>query len=197
MNLNNFIKNKKNTINLLTKIYLWGFALTMLSLICTIISPNFLETPATDFNLFSIIGFLIELLLSFFLVTFYWGVPIILVIYKKTNNINKKIFEKNKISFTLDKFFRYGIIIMFFLVLPVILIATYFISGKHNLIYYFTIIFSSLTPIVFIHICTNFYNIITNLKQKERWKIFALNIFLYIILMLYFDRLFILLMKTV
>lgn len=197
MGLSNFITSKKNTIDLLIKIYLWSFVMSFLLSINTMVSPELAILPSlSNHSVLNIIFNFIYLILSFFASTFFLGIPIVLLIYKKAFNIKVKIFEKNKISFSLEKFLGYEIIIIFFLVMPIALIIMYFIIGKYSLMYYFVIMLSSFVPIIFIHICVIFYNIITNLKQKERWKKIAINLFLYIILMLYIDRLIIILMKT-
>jgi len=197
MGFQNFIEKRKNVINLIISIYLWGFALSFLLTISSIAVPEIWSPSVSpNISIASIVFNLINLLISFFVFTSFIGIPIILLIYKKANKINAKIFEKNKISFTLEKYFTYGILVMFFLVLPTTLTAIFFIIGKYSLVYYFAIILSTLAPLVFIHVCIIIYNIITNLKQKERWKKFAINLFLYIVLAFYVDRLIVLLMKT-
>jgi hypothetical protein len=108
LNLYNLNEDKKNFINQIINIYLWGFAISLLLFIIR-------EIFFSNFEIF-IFSFIVKTLVHVFIfINPIIIVFIFLVVFRNMYKIKDKLYEKNKISFLLEKYLKIVLLIFFLL----------------------------------------------------------------------------------
>lgn len=175
--LYNLNERKKSFINKIITIYLWGFSITLILFFID-------EMIITFTNNFSSV---IEILGSFFIESALIFVLLFMIIFHRMYGIKEKIFNKNKISFVLNKYLRILFLLFFLFVIPLVLLFLFFLTRNiYILIYYFFVSLSSIFPLLLIFLFVTMYNVGTNLKQRVAWKNFGINIIFFTLIFLYF-----------